>query len=88
MKNVGRPRMQFAKGADRRRAVNEFIFYIHQTTGQVIGRTDIWRLRQLPSGEFAGYKTKSDFNAWQRGAGTQSAARYVKSILTGKLRIF
>ena len=88
VKNAAWPRVQFKTGRDRHQAVNAFIFHIHQTTGKVITRKDIWKLRLLPSGETAGYKTKSDFNAWQRGAGTQSAARYFENILTGKLRIF
>lgn len=88
VQNAGWPRVQFETGRDRHQAVNAVIFHIYQTTGQVITRKDIWKLRLLPSGETVGYKTKSDFNAWQRGAGTQSAARYFTSILTGKLRIF
>jgi excisionase family DNA binding protein len=88
VQNAGWPRVQFATGRDRHQAVNAVIFHIYQTTGQVITRKDIWKLRLLPSGETAGYKTKSDFNTWQRGAGTQSAARYFARILTGKLRIF
>jgi hypothetical protein len=88
LKTAGRPHMKFKTGRDRHQAVNAFIFHIYQTTGRKIERKDIWQLRPLPSGELGGYKTKSDFNAWQRGAGSQSAARYFKSILTGKLKIF
>lgn len=87
-KSAGRPRMKFETGRDRHQAVNAFIFYIQQTTGRRIERKHIWQLRTLPSGETVGYKTKSDFNAWQRGGGSQSATRYFKSILTGKLKIF
>lgn len=88
VKKLRWPKMRFLTGPDRRRAVNEFIFYIFQTTGKVISRTDIWKIRMLPSGEMAGYKTKSDFNQWQRGAGTKPAARYLESILSGELIIF
>jgi excisionase family DNA binding protein len=87
-KSAGWPRMQFKTGRDRHQSVNAFIFYIYETTRQVIGRTDIWKIRQLPSGETVGYKTKSDFNEWQRGAGSKTAARYFERILTGKLKIF
>ncbi len=88
VKNAGWPRVEFETGRDRRQAVNALIFHIHQSTGQVITRKDIWRLRLLPSGETGGYKTKSDFNEWQRGAGSKTAARYFQSIVTGKIRIF
>jgi excisionase family DNA binding protein len=87
-KSVVRPRMKFDTGRDRHQAVNAFIFYIYETTGKAITRRDIWKIRVLPSGETVGYKTKSDFCEWQRGAGSKTAARFFESVLTGKLKIF
>jgi excisionase family DNA binding protein len=82
------PRMQFRTAEERHRAVDTFISYVFTAFGKTISRTDIWRLRTLQSGEKCGYKTKSDFNAWQRGGGTKSAARYFELVLTGTFRIF
>jgi hypothetical protein len=62
--------------ADRRAAVDSYIQGVLQQTGQKITRTDIWKS--------AGYKTRTEFERWQRGDSrtTKAAHRNFTRILT------